>query len=352
MVSCGSDSEDKACTPGEPKACVVAGQQCLAVQICDADGAAFGDCACPSAGGTAGSAGAGGSGSSSNSAGGAAGSGAIVDGPLYDAVDRVMGAPCATDADCPAAPDGSLPLNCITSTSTTEFATGGPQDGYCTAPCQATDDCQALDGLSACSGAGYCIGLCQPGNGVNAVKCLASRAQSCIANPMNPDIGACLPMCESDAGCGTGQFCDLGKTGFGLCTTTAPVGGDIGAPCTTATEAADCKSGLCLTYQDASNNPVASFCSASCTFGSLAGCGFADTISVPREAVCAQSQAEDGGYGDIGLCFELCDVDTDCAQAGWTCEDDLTDDGKITVGRAGICRPPSIDVPSSDAGAL
>jgi hypothetical protein len=352
LASCGSDSEDRACDPGAFKACAVAGQTCEAIQTCNADGSAYGECACPGGNGSAGSAGAGGSGGSSNAAGGAAGAAAGPVDPVFEAIDRVMGAPCTTDTDCPAAPNGDRPLFCITPTSTTEFETGSPEGGYCSAPCETIDDCQLLDGLSACSGAGYCIGLCQPGNGANALKCDPGRAQACIANPNMPTIGACLPICESDAGCGTGLFCDLGLGGvLGLCTATPPPGGDVGAPCSDETAEADCKSGICLTFIEPDGSDAGSFCSGLCTFGSIGGCGFADQISVPRDAICGQPEADDGGGGDIGFCRELCDVDTDCAQsaAGWICSPDLTPDGEALTGRTGLCQPPGGDVPV-DAG--
>jgi hypothetical protein len=235
---------------------------------------------------------------------------------------------------------------------------GGPQDGYCSAVCRSTTECQALDGLAGCglidpaTGSGYCIGLCIPGAGDNAIKCLPERSQACVPPPptSTAPFGACFPICQSDAGCGTGQFCDLGRSGLGLCSSTPPPGGDIGDPCTEATAEADCKSGLCLTFADGAGNEAGSFCSANCTYGSLAGCGFAETISVPRQAVCAQSQAVDGDFGDIGFCFELCDTDADCAQAaaGWTCSPDLTPQGQMLVGRTGLCQPP--DIGPVDAG--
>jgi hypothetical protein len=349
LVSCGSDDGDQACVPNEIKACALAGSQCEAVQVCNAQGSAYGDCACPGTG-NGGSAGAGAGGSAGGSSGGAAGSGGAEVDPLFETATRAIGAPCTSDASCPTGPNGEAPLFCITASSTAEFDTGGPQGGYCSAPCENNLDCQALDGLSACANAGYCIALCQPGDADAAIKCFDDRAQACIENPNNPGLGACLPICQSDAGCGPGLFCDLGRGGLGLCSATAPVGGDVGAPCAEATQETDCKSGLCLAFQDGSG----SFCSANCTFGLLAGCGFEEEISVPRDAVCAQPQLADGGNLDIGFCLELCDEAADCAQAeaGWICSDDLTPEGQQIVGRLGICQPPGVGVPlGGDAGA-
>ncbi|HTV20236.1 MAG TPA: hypothetical protein VMG12_16240 [Polyangiaceae bacterium] len=324
------------------------------MQTCNGDGSGYSACACPDETGNGGSAGSGGSGGGSN--GGAAGSGAGADDPIYEPLDRVVGAPCNTDADCPAAPNGDRLLTCITPTSAAEFGTGSPQGGYCTAVCEGNEDCVAIDGLTACgliddaTNTGYCIALCQPGGDDGLVKCAGQndaepRAQACFAIPNNPNIGACFPVCQSDAACGNGQFCDLGATGLGLCVTTPPVGGDVGAPCTPDTAETDCKSGVCVTLLDPDTGEDAgNFCSANCTFGLIEGCGF--DLDVPdgtREAVCIRPQENTDGGGDIGFCFELCDEDTDCAQAdaGWICEHDLQPNAVTLVGRTGECVPPA-----------
>jgi hypothetical protein len=250
-------------------------------------------------------------------------------------------------------------LICITSTSTTEFGTGAPQDGYCTAVCEdAADsaDCQAIDGLAICgllddtTGLGYCIGVCQPGDDQTLIKCNADRAQACIQSPQDPTFGACFPVCQSDAACGEGQFCDLGAQGLGLCVTTAPEGGEIGAACTDTAMGTDCKSGSCVTLSDPDTGEDAgSFCSANCTYGLVQGCGF-DAV-VPegtREAGCVLPQANNGGGGDLGFCFELCDENADCTQPDWVCTPGVPPD----FGRAGVCVPPAFGDGIADAGVV
>lgn len=363
LTSCGSDGDDQACDPGELKACALAGESCEAVQTCNSDGSAFGECACPG-GGSAGSAGASNGGSGGGSNGGAAGAGGIEDESIFPLGFRAVGAPCNTDADCPAGPNGETPLICISPTSTVEFGAGSPQGGYCTSVC--TDeadstDCQAVDGLSACglldpaTGTGYCIGLCQPGEAENAIKCNADRAQACFQSPDNANFGACFPVCQSDAACGAGLFCDFGATGLGLCVSEQPPGGDIGAACVPAAQGqpqTDCRSGTCVTLSDpATGEEAGSFCSANCTAGLLAGCGFAQAEPVgTRDAVCLLPQFQTGGGGDIGFCFELCNEDTDCAQAdaGWVCVKDLGERGEAATGRLGECLPPAFAL--SDGG--
>jgi hypothetical protein len=208
----------------------------------------------------------------------------------------------------------------------------------------------AACGLLDDAGDGYCIGLCQPGNNPQAVKCISDpdefRAQACFQFPDSATLGACFPVCTSDAACGAGQICDFGATGLGLCVTAQPPGGDIGAPCTAETAETDCRSGTCVTLLDPDTGEDAgSFCSANCTFGLLEGCGFAEEEAEgARDAVCIRPQLDNGGGGDIGFCFELCDEDADCAQAGagWVCEADLTPEGQALVGRLGECVPPAL----------
>ena len=355
LTSCGSDDDGAtACEPNVLRACNGPGQ-CAGEQTCASDGSGYSECSCEGSGSAgASNAGSGGSAGTSNT-GGAAGAGLDPLDSLFQPAERAIGAPCVTDADCPVGPGGETPLICMTPTSTAEFTTGSPQGGYCTARCRDTDECVALDVLSGCglideqTGDGYCIGLCTPNGG--QINCLSNRAQACFQlDDDTPTVGACFPVCQSDAACGDGQFCDQGRTGLGLCTTTEPPGGDIGAPCTNETAEADCKSGICITLLDApGGSPTGSFCSANCTFGLLAGCGSTAPAGTARDAICLQPQRATGDVGDLGLCFELCDTAADCTQAGWIC-DPLTADGQTQVGRVGECVPPGDGAVVVDAG--
>ncbi|HWO10046.1 MAG TPA: hypothetical protein VNN80_11220, partial [Polyangiaceae bacterium] len=162
----------------------------------------------------------------------------------------------------------------------------------------------------------------------------------------------CVPVCTSDASCGEGQFCNLDPTGAALCSATAPAGtGDTGAPCTDATAATDCKSGMCLTLQAAATGEATvGFCSSYCTFGNFnEGCGY-NPADATREAYCAQPVDPNGDIGDLGFCVELCDTQEDCGQADWDCVD-LLPAGQDLFGRTGECVPPGTVVDSPDAGA-
>jgi hypothetical protein len=242
---------------------------------------------------------------------------------------------------------------CILSSSNAEFlGLGGPQDGYCSAPCRSTAECALLDPTSGCglinqtTGDGFCLGVCQPGNADGALKCGADRAQSCLASPTNPALGLCFPSCQSDLACGDGRFCDSSDPGLGLCTDTQRPGPGIGAPCTTETEATDCASSICLAFP----NGVGSFCSASCTFASINGCGYSEDSTGPREAACLQARFQGGGAGDLGFCFELCDVNADCEQGDWVCEPFATPEFQTFVGRQGQCLPAALVGGPADAG--
>jgi hypothetical protein len=367
LVSCGSDDDEgTACEPNVLRACSGTGQ-CEGLQTCAADGSGYSECACEGSG-SAGSAGAGGSGAggSANAGGGAAGTGAAPVEALFPTALRAIGSPCASDDECPTGPNGEAPLVCVTAAEPDIFGAGGPQGGYCTAPCRTQEDCPALDALSGCAlrdaaGDGYCVSLCQAGDG--GVKCNGPaateetlRAQACLppGAASTNNIGVCIPVCQSDADCGAGLFCNQDVSGAGLCSATAPVGGDIGAACTTETSATDCKSGFCLGL---GSEPPASFCSSVCTFGLFeSGCGFTPASGVPQEAYCAQPTAIDGAPGDLGFCVELCDEASDCGQAGWLCAE-LLPEGQVLLGRQGECVPPGTVLPDDpdavtpDAGA-
>ncbi len=287
-------------------------------------------------GGSGGAGGAGGVGQGGSAAGTGAGGTSEPPVPLGG-----IGDPCTTDADCSTTPG----FRCIPSSSNVEFGGGGPEGGYCSVPCQTSAECFAIDGASGCglidaaTGSGYCIALCSRGPGDD--KC-GERAQACYPTA-DPELGACFPLCRSDEGCGPGRFCDPG--GFGLCVDAPPPGAGIGAPCTAANAVAACASDICLLFTGPGGQTVGGFCSANCTFGSLAGCGVAPGSTAPRQAACLQAQAAGGGDGDLGYCFELCDAAADCAQNSWACRPFGDAALAVALGRRGQCVPPQLAQP-------
>lgn len=348
LTSCGSDDPAKACNPNDSHTCTGVGM-CTGQQICNEAGSGYGPCDCSTGGGggTGGSGMTGGAGSAGTSS---AGSGSST---ITDRIPGGVGFPCASDADCPNdAVTGEQLLTCLVSASNEDFGGGGPQGGYCSLPCVGSDDCREVDTLSTCgitnqaTQASNCIALCQPGTG--QLKCGANRAQACFQTDAAGTVGGCFPLCSSDAACGPGRFCDPG--GFGLCVDVAPVGGGVGAPCTVATEATDCASAICLEIQRADDSVIAGVCTANCTYGGFQlGCGYDAALGGVREAACLQARYTGGRPGDLGYCFELCDVDADCTQADWECSLFNDPAADAALGRAGQCVPAELN--RADAGA-
>jgi hypothetical protein len=347
LTSCGDDEDGAACPANQVRACIVTGQTCEASQTCAGDGSGYSVCACNDGSGSGGSAGGGAGGSANAGAAGAAGAGPSGDQPLFDPTLFAIGAACETDADCPVGPGGEAPLTCITQTSTA-FGEGGPQGGYCSLPCTDSAECGAIDGPSACNTEiGYCFRLCQPGE--SQAKC-SSPYQACLPADPEQGIGVCLPVCTSDLSCGEGLFCNLTDQNGVLCTPEQRTGGEIGAPCTDATAATDCKSGLCVSFGGA--NP-GSFCSDFCTFGNFQeGCGFSPESGAPRETLCGLTADPAGDIGDLGLCVELCDEAADCGQADWECEIFPDEELQTAFTRLGQCVPPGTSTPVPDAGVV
>lgn len=356
LTSCGSD-DDSSCVPNAQQPCFAT--NCPSnegVQVCNADGSAFSACSCDGTG-NAGNGGAAGSSSSGGGSSGAAGAGGA---PVVSDERGIVGAPCETAGNCAAG------LDCVPSTAVGPFQQGGPAGGYCTTTCTDTSDCQAIDALSGCAldggtetedtsdDASYCIALCQTGSpDPNEFKCQA------VANATRADLacfpasnmaaagralGLCYPICQTDASCGDGRFCDLST---GICIDEQPPAANIGAACEVDE---DCPTGLCVTIGGSS------FCSAFCTFGSIGGCGFdAELPEGERGAACLDAGFAGGGLGDVGFCSQLCDTAADCAQADYDCTDltELFADPQIQTvfGRTGFCNPPGLAGGGDDAGA-
>lgn len=334
------------CVPGQTLSCMgVCGQPVAGYQVCAADGRSYGECVCPPP--------------ARVDVPGIEGNVVAIPGsgverpslPMRPAPPEsgqgpgVIGAACERDADC----DGGL--DCLDG-ATDSLGAGGPSRGYCTKPCASPAECTAVDPLSACAvlaGQNVCARLCQSQAPLaGEAKCLDRPELTCAslaalgdeAPSAEPQLGICVPNCQSDAGC-PGRRCEL-RTG--LCTNEAPRGAPIGSACDGAQQ---CSGGVCLGRAA----QTGSFCSAYCTVG-VAGCGF-DGSEGAIDAACLLPQVPGEGQGDRGLCFELCDEAADCLQPGAVCVPEPQS------GRAGVCLtlPPSQEPeeptvePAPDAGA-
>ena len=299
------------CTPGETTECL-RDQLCQGVATCRPDGVGFGPCECPSTP--------------------AAGGG-------------VVGAVCETDADC--AGGGT----CFQATGNAYRGAGGPAGGYCTFPCANTNECTQHDPESRCVPMGandglYCIRTCLSKQAeAGEAKCLNRPNLVCVSEaadgvvPISVDRqpGYCAPRCSDDSECPIGRVCH--RQG-GICTDGRSPGTPIGSSCQLDT---DCDGRACedrvQISSDAGVQRIGT-CTAECVLGALEGCGYAHDEPT-RKAACITALVSSGrfseGPGDLGLCLELCDVDSDCLQApSFVCRP-LNEGLVAYTGRKGAC---------------
>lgn len=326
IASCSDDSS-RVCTPGTTRLCAGVGR-CEGAQSCLEDGSGYDECDC--------------SGTPRMGAGGSA---------MDDGITPLVGRECEEDADC------GTGLSCFESGSN-EFFGGGPSGGYCSAPCQSNTECSALDPSAVCD-AGLCLRSCRSLDPTSVAenKCLGRHDVVCQSEAFLGvsmftalrQRGLCLPQCGSDEDC-AGRFCDLAR---GLCTDTRPQGALVGEYCESG---ADCAGGSC------SRGGGEAACTAPCVFGQPVGCGDGASAN-PRNFGCwdvvVSGFVASEGYGDVGFCMELCDVDADCSQnptRGWICDTQSRVElrgqlvGAERFGRAGRCIPPQPGDAGADAG--
>ncbi|HEU4580488.1 MAG TPA: hypothetical protein VFS67_19665 [Polyangiaceae bacterium] len=319
VASCNDDSNDRVCVAGTTRLCADQGR-CQGTQICLADGSGYGECDCT--------------------------------GPLRQPsmetsdkpITPLVGRRCSADADC------GEGLQCFTDKSNAMFG-GGPAGGYCSLPCTGNEVCSAVDPDSECLGLtatqSVCLRTCrnQDPRSLAENKCLTRPDVVCMSEVALGEAdftgarqpGWCFPQCGSDEDC-PGRVCDLQR---GVCVDARPAGLSIGEACTGGTQ---CAGGICVAA-----SATEAFCSAPCVFGQPVGCGYGPSAT-QRDAGCLGPRfggfLSSEGIGDSGFCAELCDVDTDCAQAsnGWVCN--LSDGVRERFGRGGTCFPPG----ATDAG--
>jgi len=309
LPDAGAQNAQADCTPGETRECVF-DQLCSGVASCAADGQGFGACSCAAT-------------------------------PL-DGSGGIVGATCQSDADCRGG------ATCLRADGLGWGGQGGPAGGYCTFSCvtEPEDDCAAHDPWSRCvplgpEGAPYCIRTClskdaEPGE----AKCLNRPDLACFSAAAakveliaaERQAGICSPRCGSDSECPAGRFCH--RQG-GICTDVLSPGAPTGSRCELTT---DCDGQECVGREDG-----VGVCSALCVLGSVSGCGYGHDSS-QRDVGCVTALVAAGrfseGPGDLGLCQELCDVDTDCVQneTGFVCRP-ITEALAVFLGRSGVCAP-------------
>ena len=326
----GAQTGASRCVPGQTLACLgVCSAFGLGYQVCADDGLSYGQCICPPpsplrAPGTGGD-------PVVIPPRGSEGPPVVAGLPGNEGVPPVaprigiVGAECTRDTDC----GGGLTCS---EAGTDSIGVGGPAGGYCSRTCNDSADCTVIDPAATCGALGgrpMCLRQCAsltPPDGSS--KCLDRPDLACVSAAAlgeeeptgEPQLGICVPRCQSDAQCG-GRRCDLSN---GLCTDEPRPGDPIGAACS---EPETCAAGLCLGATDERSG----LCSAFCTLG-VPGCGF-DGSESTIGAACLLAQVPGEGDGDSGLCFALCEVDADCNGEGFICVPEATSP------RGGVCLP-------------
>ncbi|HEV8246850.1 MAG TPA: hypothetical protein VGP93_13825, partial [Polyangiaceae bacterium] len=97
------------------------------------------------------------------------------------------------------------------------------------------------------------------------------------------------------------------------------------------------------------STPDSGACSAFCNLGSVYGCGFDGTGQADAACLFATVIAPDPGAGDVGLCGQLCDCNSDCGTPGDYCAPLGVPDLETLWQRAGYCRPPAADFSAQDS---
>jgi hypothetical protein len=238
----------------------------------------------------------------------------------------------------------SVGQECLTATSCGDLECLTPEDsgfpgGLCTAGCLADADCPGATDVclvfdtEAGEKAGICLEGCTMGTppALSDPKChnrpemacsllYLVTGETCTADTdcagtdelcdtdgqCRKPTTACYPQCASNNDCPDAMFCDPET---GACSDEEATGDVDGTPCDgEATE--DSCLGRCATFVDENDMDIESLCVSECTFGAPGQCGWEDDTE-PAPAICFP-RFQDGGEGDQGLCYPLCDCDSDC----------------------------------------
>jgi hypothetical protein len=207
---------------------------------------------------------------------------------------------------------------------------GATGTGFCRPQCNTDADCP---GRACDLDSGFCVEApplpeCQ--SDADCVDQVCDEATGTCVDAVEPP-----PECQSDADC-VDQVCDE-LTGTcvpeAACSADADCGDDVCNPITLAcidapaipaggacTDDGECAGGICQPFEDST------FCTGLCEYDTHFGCepyGSDVFCLVPLDDF-------------FGLCIELCDVPSDCVQAGYEC---VPVDPPVN-GRTGGCLPP------------
>jgi hypothetical protein len=241
-----------------------------------------------------------------------------------------LGTACNSNVDCTGG------FTCLKS-SDNIIPGSGPPNGICTAECStaaAESLCKSFDGIcvsfSLTSTKSYCLESCTTGK-VPTPESKCHGRDDMVCASLDPAGFGCIPLCATDADCGS-RKCDLGT---GLCTDFVTPGAPIGSPCSVDS---DCAGAICYPFviSDAAVSP--GVCTAACRLGNTEGCGFRTSAldAGPPVGACLLGPTS-SAPGDMGICAQLCDTINDCTTQDprWTCL--LDADVRATFGHAGYC---------------
>jgi hypothetical protein len=280
--------------------------------------------------------------SGSGGAAGAAGSSAVGRGGSVGTAGSAatstssLGLTCTTDADC------ATGMTCLQPNGT-DLGTGGPPDGLCTAACMTDDDCTGFEAGAGCvtftanATSGFCLESCVIGDPTDpTAKCQGRSDFLCVdlAQMGDPSSPFCVPLCQNDAQCGIGAFCNPQS---GLCEAAKPTGNPVGTPCDPTATTDKCL-GFCFQTSATGVTPATGACTELCSGGTE--CFFTGTKA---GGFCARTPQ---GYGlfDVGICESGCNCDSDCPFPGDVCQAWQTSDAtlKTDIGSAGVCFPNAL----------
>lgn len=200
--------------------------------------------------------------------------------------DGRLGSSCESEDDC------VMDLTCL-------LPPDGFAGGLCTLPCYSGEDC-SFYGLHGTwcdeDGDAYCHERCtldEPlGSGLDSEKCHGRSDVAC-------ERGVCRPRCGGDEHCGPGLSCN---STTGLCQGIAPEGDPPGSPCEDDSSCLGLCSGL-------SEPPR---CVEPCVIGAPLACSGSGESK--RACLGKLNFLSGTASGDLGVCVDLCDCSSDCAE--------------------------------------
>jgi hypothetical protein len=245
-----------------------------------------------------------------------------------------LGGPCKANGDCAS----GLCSKSSDNLSSDPTSPGGVGNGLCTVDCTANAAvcgplggiCVAIDVSGTTVTKAVCLESCSVGPALPALpvtKCHGRQDMACEPVNQAETLFACIPICISDADCGT-RKCEPAS---GLCVGTPRTGKPLGSGCTAVRGQpnTDCASGLCLpidNFPSDGGNSTPGVCSEFCRFLTQEACHYRGSPldAGPTMGACVLPYNSSAPYnaGDLGLCLQLCDAPGDCnyQAPNWTCQ--------------------------------